>query len=344
MKKILLIIFALLIICDISYAQKRKNRHKAYFGHRYYQRSKSSYDKYMRSIHEITLGFGANNFLGELGGANRIGSPKFNLRDFDVPSIMPVMNIGYRYQFHRDWAVRADLNAALLGGNDKFTLEPFRHNRNLNFRAPLIELSGRIEYLVDWTKKGQRYLRNVAGYRGYAISLYFFTGVSGFWFDPYGNSGNGWVRLKPLSTEGQGIIPGRTAYSNLQFGVPGGVGLRYVPGMNSKFGIGIEYSVRWTFTDYMDDASTTYVDNQALRQYKGDLAAQMANPAIDGFGAPLYRSTFPGQQRGDPRDNDTFMFVLISMYYKIEKGNAPIFKKKNTPKYKINTYCPTFKQ
>jgi hypothetical protein len=94
-----------------------------------------------------------------------------------------------------------------------------------------------------------------------------------------------------------------------------------------------------------------------LQNYTGTLAAQMANPAIDNTpGTRLYPSTRPGEQRGDPRDNDTFMWVMINFYFKIEKGNVPIFQKKrikkikcptfrqNKPvKYKINTDCPVFK-
>jgi hypothetical protein len=34
------------------------------------------------------------------------------------------------------------------------------------------------------------------------------------------------------------------------------------------------------------------------------------------------------------------MFALISVYYKIEKGNSPIFKHRTS--YKVNTYCPRF--
>ena len=102
MKKIIFLIFVLLVICDSTYSQRK-------------------FRKPHLKIHELTFGVGATNFLGELGGANRIGSGKFSYRDFDFPSIKPMINIGYRFQWHKNWAVRTELNAGFIGGNDKYT-------------------------------------------------------------------------------------------------------------------------------------------------------------------------------------------------------------------------------
>jgi hypothetical protein len=316
------------------------------------------YNHPFKPYHEITFGLGANNFLGELGGANMIGSGKFSLRDFDVPAIRPVIHFGYRYQPHQNWAVRTDISAAFLGGNDKFTQELFRNNRNLNFRSPLIELSTRGEYIFNSFNFGHKYKlkKNIHGWKNIHVKYYLFAGVGLFWFDPYGKNPvtNKWIRLKPLTTEGQGLVSTRKKYSSVQFTIPLGLGLRYALTRyyDNKWWMGIEYGVRWTFTDYMDDASTTYFDNAALSTAQGSqgaLALQMANPSptANDPSNPMYNSTLAGQQRGDPRDKDTYMFATISIYYTPEKQKRKSFtyKRSHMKRHRIKKVpiqCPKF--
>jgi hypothetical protein len=313
------------------------------------------YNHPFKPYHEIVFGVGANNFLGELGGANMIGSGKFSLRDFDVPSIRPVWHFGYRYQFHQNWAVRTDLSGAFLSGDDKHTEELFRNNRNLNFKSPLIELSARGEYIFNSFNFGRKYKlkKNIRGWYNVHFKYYLFAGAGAFFFDPYGKNPetDKWVRLRPLTTEGQGLVDTRKKYSSIQFTIPAGLGLRYALTRfyDNKWWMGIEYGVRWTFTDYIDDASTTYIDNSALQAANGDLAALMANPSAGGNdpSSPMYPVTRPGQQRGDPRDKDTYMFATISIYYTPgdTKRKKFTYKKKKQKKHKLKKVpvnCPKF--
>ncbi len=308
MKKLLLTILVVLTIADLTYAQHR--------------RGGRGNPKNKRNIHEMSFGIGATNFLGELGGANMIGSGKVSQRDFDFQSIRPSLNLGYRYQWHKNWAVKGDLNAGYIGGHDRLTEEMFRNNRNLNFRSPIIELSGRIEFGINWHKKGQQYDLHIRGWRNYYITTFFFAGAGVFYMDPKGKLNGDFVRLKPLCTEGQGLVETRDKYSSIQFSLPFGLGLRYR--INKKWTIALEYGLRWTTTDYIDDVSLTYVDKEALAAAHGDLAVTMANPALSqNPGDPLYTSTLAGQQRGDPRDKDSFMFAILSLYYRFERGFIP---------------------
>jgi hypothetical protein len=301
MKKSILIILIALLICDVSSAQ-----HK--------------YSKGRKKIHEITFGIGATNFLGELGGSNQIGSGKFSYRDFEFKSFRPDINLGYRYQFHKNWALRTELNAGFIGGDDKLTKEMYRNNRNLNFKAPIIELSARMEYCINFYQKGHRYsLKGVKGWRNYLVSTYFFAGVCGYWFDPYGKYDGKWYRLKPLHTEGETLVPSRKNYSNYQVGIPFGLGLRYR--VDKAWTIGIEYGARWCFTDYLDDVSLTYIDGTVLGAFGSELANP--SPTKDDPSNPLYNSTLPGQQRGDPRDKDSYMFATLTVYYNLDKSFMP---------------------
>ena len=62
-----------------------------------------------------------------------------------------------------------------------------------------------------------------------------------------------------------------------------------------------------TFTDYIDDVSTQYVNSNIL----SPLAQQMADKSIFEFEN--------GIQRGNSQNNDKFGFIGISFVYKIPK-------------------------
>jgi hypothetical protein len=52
---------------------------------------------------EIVFGIGATQFLGDLGGRDRVGND-YSLVDADLPSTGFSGLIGYRYRFHPNWA------------------------------------------------------------------------------------------------------------------------------------------------------------------------------------------------------------------------------------------------
>ncbi len=94
---------------------------------------------------------------------------------------------------------------------------------------------------------------------------YVFAGFGVYHFNPQGSltDANGnvtWYDLKPLRTEGEGMAqyPNRKEYSLTQFNVPMGAGIKYF--LSHKTTIGLEVSYRQTFTDYIDDVSTNYID------------------------------------------------------------------------------------
>ena len=84
------------------------------------------------------------------------------------------------------------------------------------------------------------------------------------------------------------------------------------------FGIGYKMSVyevvtlsltiswRITFTDYLDDVSTTYVDAATLDDVTRELADQSENKFNAGF------------QRGNPNNNDKYGFIGLHILYSIK--------------------------
>ena len=276
-----------------------------------------------RKRKEFFFGAGATNFLGDLGGANQIGTN--GLKDFDFPAIRTDFIVGYRYRTSRSSSVKVNLIYARLAGNDKYTKEPYRSNRNCNFKTPVVELNTQFEYFIGRERQGHIYnLKKIKGWSYIQISTYVFAGVGVIYFNPKGKYlNNKWYTLKPLCTEGEGLVTTRKEYSLLQLVIPFGVGFKFA--LNSDWSVGIEYGVRKTFTDYIDDVSKTYFDPYYLTQEKGELAKYFANPTNNSLPSFV---TAPGQQRGDPTDKDSYMFAFISFYYKIPKGSSTL------PKYK----------
>ncbi len=287
----------------------------------YYSSIAQSSSRWKRMRYEMFYGLGATNFLGELGGADREGT-NF-VRDLEISMTRPATHIGLRYRITETISTKAMLSYGFLRGDDKLTNETYRHYRNLAFRSVIVEFSNQFEYSIIREKQGHRYnLRRVRGLKGFKTNTYFFVGFGVIYFNPKNKYQGKWYALQPLGTEGQGLVPTRQKYSRINMCIPFGIGFKY--GINRRANIGIEFGARKTFTDYIDDVSTTYFDNQMIREAKGDIAAYLADPS-DGSN-PTWTAAY--QQRGDAKDKDAYMFLIINLTYKLytTRGGMPKFR------------------
>lgn len=269
---------------------------------------------------EVHFGVGATNFLGELGGADQIGTDYF--KDLELSQTRIAISAGWRYKLNQTFAMNTHLTYGKVAGDDALTDEFFRGYRNLNFKSNIYELNTNLEFSFIKEQTGHRYkLKGVRGQRGFEMSAYGFVGIGVFYFNPKGETNGSWVDLRDLNTEGQGLTSTRKKYSKVQLAIPLGVGFKY--SFDRRWGIGLEYGIRKTFTDYIDDASKTYYDNTELFIQNGALAAAMADKSDKEF--PYI--TAAGEQRGDPRDKDAYMFAIISINYKLRTGRSsyPMF-------------------
>lgn len=296
--------------------------------------TQSQAQRWKRDRNHISIGLGASGFMGDLGGADRIGSQ--GPRDYDFSATRPAVMLGYRYRILENLYITAEGTFGYVSGDDSNTNEQFRNNRNIHFRSPIIETSSTIQYYVlSFRHEGARY-RSITGARGifsnFDIGAYLFAGIGGFYFNPqarfdptnYQGSidaellpSSGWYNLKPLNTEGQGYFPTRNTYKNIAMAIPFGFGVMF--NLSRDFSVGIEYGFRKTFTDYIDDVSTTYVDPAIYSQMFTDprtiaLAEYFANPTLNTLGSNV---TAPGQQRGNPHNTDAYMFTWVKLYYRL---------------------------
>ncbi len=288
-------------------------------------------NRWKRTRYELVGGLGVSTFVGDLGGGNKPEGKHF-LSDYDFMSQRFVLNGGLRYKLLNSVAVQGVLSYAMLAGNDNKTENIYRKDRNLSFRTNLWELSTHLEYSI--IPEPLNYRRNRRGHFSLRsllqINTYVFAGVSVFYFNPKGKDDTGegatnkWVALQPLGTEGQGLVDGRKKYSRVQVAIPFGMGFKYA--INRKMSVGLEFGPRYTFTDYIDDVSTTYVDNEWLREKRGDVAARLADKSIktnpeNPDSDPVPNVNYGGgDQRGEAKFNDFYMFTTAHITYKLTTG------------------------
>jgi hypothetical protein len=124
-----------------------------------------------------------------------------------------------------------------------------------------------------------------------------------------------------LRTEGEGFTeyPERKEYSLTQINIPLGVGVKYY--LSENVNLSFELIHRKTFTDYIDDVSTTYVDPTLFSKYLSASQAQIAaslynkSPLRDDS-RPGY-SYGPGGQRGDSKQNDGYFTAAFKIGFRL---------------------------
>ncbi len=271
--------------------------------------SSAQTNDWRRYRYEIILNAGVSNFLGDLGGANQIGTHYF--RDLEFSETRFACGIGLRYKISPRLAMKYNFTYGTVAGNDALTSDPARQNRNLSFRSRIYELSGNFEAAFLKDRGGHRYkLHNVVGDKAYEIYSYVFIGLAFYHYNPQAMYIDGrWYDLQPLGTEGQNVDPSQKPYSLWQFSIPLGIGFKYA--FDKQWGIGLEYGIRKTFTDYIDDVSTNYaiVD--------GAIPGHLANRTDEIKGNLSW--VRPGDQRGQPLYKDSYMFLMVNINYKIKK-------------------------
>ncbi|NUM49832.1 MAG: hypothetical protein HUU48_01835 [Flavobacteriales bacterium] len=269
--------------------------------------------QWKRNRLEYTAGLGISNFLGDLGGADRIGTN--GLRDLEISLTRPSVLGGVRYHLLKDLRVKGQFTYIRLNGNDALTKEPARNFRNLRFRSPVIELTAVGEYYLMQEKSGHLFkLRGVKGRKGFKWNIYATAGLGVFWFNPKGPLNGKWYALQPLQTE-------NVRYSRINVAIPFGFGVRHT--IDKQWSVNFELIMRKTFTDYIDDVSTDYQDYNTILQERGLVAAYFSDPGGQG----KHPWTQAGEQRGDPSDKDAYISAIISVNYKL------LHRRRNLPKF-----------
>ena len=228
----------------------------------------------------------SSTFLSDLGSKNFYGSN--DMRDIDFKNTRYALGTGISYNYARGFSFGLNAFYTRLSADDGETTWD-RSYRNLHVRTDLIEAAFKLEYTVP---------QNSGLLRGFYINagsgIAFFTPkaeVNGIWYD-----------LRSLGTEGQLVDPFQIPYPKFSLIIPFGVGKKFYLPNGITLGIGL--SMRKSFTDYLDDVSGSYFDNDLIRAKSGGIAAYLADPSEGEGGVGT-----TGGIRGNPKNNDNYFLT-----------------------------------
>ena len=291
---------------------------------------------------EIGLNIGPSFFLGDLGGHRGKGTGF--LKDLNLP-VTQVMVGGFITYYPNEWlGIRAAAEIGKLMGEDKLITtkgedELYRKQRNLDFRTNLTEayVAAEIFPLMLLHKGNEDYRPKL---RPYGV-----LGIGAFHFNPQGsltdaNGNKTWYYLRPLHTEGEGFpeYPDRKEYALTQINIPMGIGLKYY--ISNRVNLSFEILYRHTFTDYIDDVSTTYIDPNLFDKYLSPQNAAIARQVSDKVYAivnPGLSRNSPGAQRGNPNQNDAYFTTFLKFAIRL----GPIYQNRYDQGVASRMRCPS---
>jgi len=247
------------------------------------------------------IGFilGKMNYQGDL-----------NPNSFTFSHSKATTGISIRQSLNRWISFRGGFTIGHIDAADHYNRD-YLKTRNLSFKTTIKEVSVGLEAsLLDLSTSH--------------FTPYVFGDAVIYHFNPwaYDKSGNK-VFLNPLSTEGQGLsqYPEQKPYKLTQIALGFGFGARYA--INKNINIGVEMIQRKTFTDYLDDVSSIYVNQNVLLQAKGAKAVEMAYRGDEITGGLPYPNH--GDKRGTPTEMDWYYFFGVNFEIKLS-AFAQLFK------------------
>ena len=245
-----------------------------------------------QKIH-LTLFGGISNYQGDLQ------SKRFTFQQANA-----AFGIGGLYEFTDKLYLRGNVTFGKLAGDD--ILGAGYKARNLRFKSHLTDVHLGLEYDL------------LNSYEN-SLAPYVFGGISLFHFNPYTSDSTGKkIYLQPLGTEGQGFFPGREKYDLTGFALPFGAGVKLSLSENIK--VRFEVGLRKTFTDYLDDLSTTYADQNDLLLNNGQLAVDYAFRGDENKSGLSYPPV--NTLRGNPDSRDWYYFTGLGLSFRLSPKNS----------------------
>jgi hypothetical protein len=221
----------------------------------------------------------------------------------------PSVGVYYRLPVSPKIAFRLGFNYGTISGADSLAKgNTWRLHRNLSFKSPIYDFHIYGEYTP---------IRLYRGRYNY-FAPYIFGGLAYFKFNPMAQYRGHWYNLQPFGTEGQGLpgYPSRKPYKLSGVSTPIGGGLRYK--FAGRWQIGLEVVYNKTYSDYLDDVSSTYVPVEDILAGPGPnrvVAAALADRSIE----VVHDARKPGSSRGNDKRTDSYVFTGITIGYSFLK-------------------------
>lgn len=232
----------------------------------------------------LNLFVGASNYQGDLQD-----------KAFTLKQGRFAAGIGILYDLTNQFSLRLGVSSGTISGDDQLGRNKIR---NLNFTSGITEGDAGIEYYIT-------------PLHDHALTPYVFLGVALFHFDPYTFDSLGHkYYLKPLSTEGEGFVAGKSNYHLTQFAIPAGGGVKL--SLTDHLSVGLELGFRKLFTDYLDDVSDNYVDKSLLLANRDAKAVELAYRGGElKAGSTQYPES--GEKRGSVKNKDWYYFSGLTI-------------------------------
>lgn len=231
----------------------------------------------------ISIGSGTTNYFGEMVNPGSWGT------------LRPNVILGAEYYISNRISTRAEFSWFQIAGDDAKANDD-RKERNLNFTSNNFELN--VAGAVYLMPQGVRF------YQRSKLNPYIFAGVGLLYMNPTtrDDAGNKHA-LQPLRTEG-------VSYSRFQPVIPFGGGIKVK--VDPFFNFILEAGYRFTFTDYLDDVSSSrYADFSLVN---GPIAEELSDRRKGENRPPDNKRTTAGR-RGNPEKNDHYLMLNAKVQY-----------------------------
>ncbi len=250
---------------------------------------------------EFGITIGAAHYFGDLNTRAALNRPK------------PTIGVFYRKQFNNYLAARLMAHWAQLGYSDRYSKNDYQKTRNLSFNTDIFEVA----LCGDFN-----FFRFEPGEKDHAFTPYISLGLGMFSFNPYAYLEGKKIYLRALGTEGQNIGytdpntgVARKPYGSMAVCVPIAMGIKY--NVNERFNFTFQIGHRLTFTDYLDDVSSTYIG--ASRFTEGSAAWALQDRSYE----KGTRIGIEGRQRGWSKQKDQYVMAEIGLSFNIMSYRCP---------------------
>lgn len=262
-----------------------------------------------KKMFEIKVGGGPSFYFGDLGQAVEInGEPWLK---FKSSHLSYQFNTSLLYHFSENLAFSGEFTFGQLRGSDASSSKETLRQRNLSFFSPIYSFDIKAtNTLWDIAKKKP--------FRKIQSQFYGTINAGVLRFDPRGKYNSRTYRLQPLGTEGQFLYKDKSPYRLIAAQFGGGLGFRLR--VSNLYTLGIEGTINYTTSDYLDDVSTTYAGRSQMFEAQGEVAAHFSDQGYNGT------PTAKGEKRGNPSFND--YYALISIYLTRSIGTKRISRLK----------------
>jgi hypothetical protein len=246
--------------------------------------------------HEIGAKVGVTNYFGDLNHELRI-EPNLGF-----------VQLLYKNNQTKFYSFGFSLSRGQFSSSDANSSNAWQVNRNASFSSRVNEIATFLEFNFLPTDK--------SGKKNFA-SPFLKVGTGVFTKKVYSQFGDDGVQLSGLYTEAQTLNKGRP--SGLSMFLMYGLGVKF--GIGKHIGLGIDFSLRKTSSDYLDDVSTVYPDEDLVRRVYGeeaDVTLEYVNTSLN------QNLDIQGKQRGSDFKNDDYIFAGFFFTYTINNPKCPL--------------------